>query len=177
MRRMLFVLGLLCIASIVSAQRTYYYECKKRVDSNGVASKWNIQTYFTFVNGNIAYESDVNGNKKFSSISHIPVRDLNTFSKVNDGNFYYRGVSNGSYWFCSKATGSQNIPEYDPYIDFLGSKLVYTTTWDENYYILVSTDYTTLNVIEKSQFSSTYTYVFVRSTPTKPEDKVPELIH
>ena len=167
MRRLLFVLGLLCIASILSAQRTYYYECKKRVDSNGVALKWNIQTYFTFVNGNVVYESDVEGNKKFPSIGHVPGRDLNS---LNYGNFYYRGVSNGSYWFCSKATASQRI----------GFKPVYSTVWDDNYYILVSTDYTTLNIVEKSQFynqsSDTYTYVFIRTTPTKPEDKIPELI-
>ena len=170
MRRLLFVFGLLCIATIMSAQRTYYYECKKRVDSNGVASKWNIQTYFTFVNGNIAYESDVNGNKKFSSISHFC--GLST----NDGNFYYRGVSNGSYWFCSKSTKSQMSTDYDFY-GFRNSRMVNVSTWDEDYYILVSKDYTTLNVIEKSRFSGTYTYVFVRSTPTKPEDKIPELIH
>ena len=164
MRRLLFVLGFLCIATIMSGQRTYYYECKKRVDSNGVASRWNIQTYFTFVNGNVAYESDVNGNKKFSSICHYV-----GYGQRLDYNFYYRGMSNGAYWFCSKVTGSQ----YDTY----RHNWVYTTTWDEDYYILVSTDYTTLNVIENSKFSGTFTYVFVRSTPTKPEDKIPELIH
>ena len=173
MKRLIFTLCILCFASILSAQRTYYYECEKHVDKDGVISKFDCRTYFTFNNGDIAFESDANGNKKFSSIYHDA-----GYKQWTDHNFYYRGMSNGAYWFCSKSTMRQMSTDYDFY-GFRNSRMVNVSTWDENYYILVSTDYSTINIIERSmRYGVKYenTYVFKRTNPTKPEDKIPELI-
>lgn len=174
MKKLLITFSLLCVASVMSAQRTYYYECEKVVNNDGVSSKVNIGTYFTFANNGVVYESDAKGNQKGSSFGY-------TTSDVlwkNTGIFYYRNTSNGSYLYCSKQAHYERI-----YTGLDSYHFGYQLYWDENFYILVSNDHSTINVVKKIKpnfirniSGGAFTYVLTRSTPPKPEDNIPILI-
>ena len=153
MRRLLFVFGLLCIATIMSAQRTYYYKYVKTVDKDGVVSNNGEKgRFYTFTN-NTMYESDENG----------------TSIEKNYGlwRFYCRGKVNGCLWFCQQKTFFVRGYQYE---------------WDESSYYLVSEDYATINYVyddRKSHFKNSlrsYSKVYIRSNPPQAGDDIPGLI-
>ena len=167
MRRLLFVLGLLCIATIMSAQRTYYYKYVKTIDKDGVVSNEDSKgKFYTFTN-NAMYESDVNGAiKKYRGFS----------SETEALVYYYRGEINGSLWFCTRnkeyVWGNFRNP---------GRTI---ETWDEGWYMLVSKDYATINEVydEKKARIKLHnsdvlrTRVYIRSNPPQAGDDIPGLI-
>ena len=174
MRRLLFVLGLLCIATIMSAQRTYYYKYVKTIDKDGVVSNGDYKgRFYTFTN-NAMYESDENGaifkSRLFSFSSSETVATV----------YYYRGEVNGSLWFCARCKEyvMGNFPNPGRTIE----------TWNEGKYILVSKDYATINDVydgKKARMDNGLkigtsdvlrTNVYIRSNPPQAGDDIPGLI-
>ena len=168
MRRMLFVLGLLCIASIVSAQQTYYYKHTKTIDKYGVVSKGSDGSYITFTNS-VMYFSNAEGEK-------------NTSSNIYDTTYFYRGEINGCYWYMKKYRGYNWFRRtlYEPLFEIY---------WNEGRYCLVSKDFSAVNVVYDGAKAFTSngillpgndpvynTFVYTRSSAPKPGDDIPSLI-
>ena len=172
MRRMLFVLGLLCIASIVSAQQTYYYKHTKTIDKYGVVSKGSDGSYITFTNS-VMYFSNAEGEK------------TNTSGNTYDTTYFYRGEINGCYWYMMKYSGyNWRRRMFDP---------LYEIYWNEGCYCLVSKDFSAVNVVYDGAKAFTSngikienllpgkdpvynTSVYTRSSAPKPGDDIPGLI-
>ena len=164
MRRLLFVLGLLCIATIMSAQRTYYYKYVKTIDKDGVVSNnGSSGSYITFTNSAMYY-SDAEGART----------NTDPYST-----YFYRGEINGCYWYMKRC-------EVYNWGHRIGESL-FIETWNEGDYILVSKDYATINSVydgkkarQNNLFGSTsdvlWTRVYIRSNPPQAGDDIPDLI-
>ena len=173
MRRLLFVFGLLCIATIMSAQRTYYYKYVKTIDKDGVVSNRDYKgCFYTFTN-NAMYASDENG--------AILKSRLFSFSSEKEATvYYYRGEVNGSLWFCARCKEYVMGNLYNP-----GR---FIETWNEGIYILISKDYATINSVydgKKARLDNglkigtsdvLWTNVYNRSNPPQAGDDIPGLI-
>ena len=137
MRRLFLFFCLMCFASIVSAQRTYYYKQVKQIRSDGSMYKGDGTRYITFTNEGTMYISNEDGTVNNNFGHYI---------------YYYRGEVKGCWWYCVKGISYTGYGLYRRAVEY----------WREDVwgYYLVSKDYTTINFV-----SGGTTYVYQRCTP------------
>lgn len=164
MKRMLFVISMLCIATIVSAQTTYYYKYVKTVDKDGVASNnGSSGSYITFTNS-VMYYSDAEGART----------NTDPYST-----YFYRGEINGCYWYMQKYKGYNWGHRW--------GEPLFVENWNEGEYCLVSKDFSTINFVYDGTKAFTSngvyiksdarnTFIYSRSSAPKLGDDIPGLI-
>ena len=146
-------LSLFCLGQISYAQTTFVYQCKKRVDSNGVLHKDDRTAYFTF-SGDSVYESERDGTLK--TINHITGTKAQVYK-------YCKTVDGNRYYYVWGPTWKNGYMTYG--------------FW-ESMAVIVSSDYSVLNHYSAPMFGlEGSTLVYYRTTEdTVQKDNVPGLI-
>ncbi len=134
-RIIVLCISLLLVSHITFAQRTYFYHCTKRVNTNGVIEKMDISRYYTF-SGDSLYESDSEGNVK-----------------------YFRGTAL-VYKYCETIDGNMYYYLWTPPVSYLGMT---AGGYNKTSGFIVPSDYSVINKFSRDTYSS-FNDVYYRTT-------------
>jgi len=139
-------------------QSVYSYNYTKNVSGDGVVTKGASadQYYYFAFNGNVAYESDENGNATYGNL----------------GAYHYVGTQDGCYVYEYRYNNMNN-----PFIAGMVG-VGASTTGISSKKLLVTTDYSVVNICNfnsKGGLVSTWVYNY-KQKPTQGEANVPQII-